>query len=138
MDKKLQLDVVTPDKLVLCQQVEYVGARGVEGDFGVLPGHVPFLAALAIGPLYFTANGQKKFAFVGGGFAEISGDKVTILAESAELAEDIDVARATAARKRAEMRLAQSGKDIDIDMDRAHAALLRAVSRLHIKDVFIS
>jgi F-type H+-transporting ATPase subunit epsilon len=132
MDKKLNLDIVTPDKLVFCRQVEYVGARGVEGDFGVLPGHMPFLTALAIGPLYYMADGQKKFAFVGGGFAEVSGDKVTILAESSELAEDIDVARAAEARKRAEKRLAQSSGDIDAD--RAHSALLRAINRLHITD----
>jgi F-type H+-transporting ATPase subunit epsilon len=133
MDKTLQLDIVTPDKLVLSKQVEYVGVHGSEGDFGVLPGHVPLLSALAIGALYYTIDGKKKGAFVSGGFAEVSGGKVTILAESAELAEHIDLERAMEARTRAEKRLALQGQGAgDVDADRAHAALVRAINRLNV------
>jgi F-type H+-transporting ATPase subunit epsilon len=132
MEKNLQLDIVTPDNLILSRQVEYVGARAVEGDFGVLPGHVPFLSSLAVGPLYYTADGQRRSAFVGGGFVEVSGDKVIILAERAELAENIDPERALEAKKRAEKRLAHP--EAGMDTDRAQTALIRAISRLRIRN----
>lgn len=131
MEKSLTLDVVTPDKVVLSEQVDYVGAPGVEGEFGVLPGHVPLLAALTIGCLNYTVNGKKLCAFVSGGFAEVSNDKVTVMAESAELAESIDIARAEEARKRAEARLASHEENVN--QERAHAALKRAVMRINIQ-----
>lgn len=131
MEKSLQLDIVTPDKVVLSEQVDYVSAPGVEGEFGVLPGHVPFLAALAIGCINYTAGGKKRAAFVSGGFAEVSDNKVTILAESSELADNIDVARAMEAKKRAEARLA--AKEENVNNERAHAALQRAVTRINIQ-----
>lgn len=130
MDKSLQLDIVTPDSVVLSEQVDYVCAPGVEGEFGVLPGHVPFLAALGIGIVGYTAGGKRHSAFVSGGFAEVSDNKVTILAESSELAENIDVARALEAKKRAEGRL--SAKEESINHERARAAMQRAVTRLAI------
>jgi F-type H+-transporting ATPase subunit epsilon len=129
MEKALQLDIVTPDKVVFSDQVQYVSARGVEGEFGVLPGHFQLLAALDIGCLHYTnLEGDKKCAFVGGGFAEVLDDKVTILAESSELAEDIDQARAMQARERAEKRLEHRTEEIDAD--RAQAALHRAITRI--------
>ena len=131
MDKALQLDIVTPDKVVLSAQVDYVSAPGVEGEFGVLPGHVPLLAALSIGCVGYTVNGKKQCAFVSGGFAEVSDNKVTILAESSELADSIDIARANEAKKRAEERLAAKAENIN--HERAHAALQRAVIRLNIQ-----
>jgi F-type H+-transporting ATPase subunit epsilon len=134
MEKKLQLNIVTPDNLILSRQVEYVGARAVGGDFGVLPGHVPFLSALAVGPLYYTADGRRKSVFVGGGFVEVSGDKVIVLAESAELAENIDPERALEAKKRAEKRLMHP-EEVDIDASRAQAALMRAVNRLRVREI---
>ena len=127
----LQLEIVTPDRLVLSRQVDYVGAPGLEGEFGVLPGHIPFLSALAVGSLSYKAEGKTRYAFVAGGFAEVSDDKVTVLAESAEEACNIDFARAEAARKRAEERLAK--KTDDINLMRAEAALARAVRRLSLK-----
>lgn len=130
MEKSLQLDIVTPDKAVLSEQVDYVSAPGVEGEFGVLPGHVPLLAALAIGSVCYTANGKKKCAFVSGGFAEVSDNKVTILAESSELAVNIDVARALEAKRRAEERL--DAKAENVNEERAHASLQRAIMRIHL------
>ncbi len=127
----LQLDIVTPDQLVLSRAVDYVGAPGLEGEFGVLPGHIPFISALAIGALHYKAEGKTRYVFVSGGFAEVSDDKVTILAESAETAENIDFARAEKARKRAEERLAQ--KNEAVNNIRAESSLRRALVRLNLQ-----
>lgn len=132
MEKSLQLEIVTPDRLVLSEQVDYVGAPGFEGEFGVMPNHVPFLSALSIGSLYYKANGRTKYVFVSGGFADISDNKVTILAEAAERAEDIDVDRARKAKERAEQRLSQMKEKID--NVRAQAAMQRAIARMRVRD----
>ena len=129
MESTLQLEIVTPDKVVVSQTVDYVGVPGIEGEFGVLPHHVALLSALAIGDLYFRVDGKTEHVFVSGGFAEVSDNKLSILAESAERGEDIDIARANAA-ERAEARLA--AKTAETDMFRAHLALQRAVERLHV------
>ena len=130
MENALRLEVVTPDKHVVSQAVDYVSAPGVEGEFGVLPNHVNLLSALAIGALRFDAGGKSRNVFISGGFAEVSHNTVTVLAEAAELAEDIDQARAQAAKDRAEKRLA--AKTEKVDAVRAEAALKRAGVRLHI------
>ena len=127
MESTLQLEIVTPDKVVVSQTVDYVGVPGIEGEFGVLPHHIALLSALAIGD---RVDGKTEHVFVSGGFAEVSDNKLSILAESAERGEDIDTARANAARERAEARLA--AKTAETDMLRAHLALQRAVERLHI------
>jgi F-type H+-transporting ATPase subunit epsilon len=127
----LHLDIVTPDRLVVSTPAEYVSAPGIEGEFGILPGHVPFLSALATGIMHYTAEGETHYAFVSGGFAEVSAGKVTILAESAELAKTIDFARAAEARKRAQDRLARHTDDIN--QTRAQAALFRATKRLSLQ-----
>ncbi len=129
----LQLEIVTPDQLVLKTQVDYVGAPGLQGAFGILPGHIPFLSALTIGGLYYEVDGKTRYVFISGGFAEVSDNKVTILAESAEAAESIDFARAEYARKRAEDRLAEVARNERIDSARAQIALQRAVCRLSMK-----
>ena len=129
----LQLDIVTPDQLILSSPVDYVGAPGIEGEFGVLPGHVPFLSALSTGALHYKTDGKMHHVFVSGGFAEVSENKVTILAESAEQADNIDFTRAEAARKRAEQRL--SDKADDLNVVRATAALERAIARLSLQQV---
>lgn len=133
MEKSLQLDVVTPDKVVLSEQVDYVSAPGVEGEFGVLPGHIPMLAALTVGCLGYVVNGKKHCAFIGGGFAEISNNKLTILAESSELAESIDAARAELAKRRAEQRLKDQVDNTNFD--RAQLALRKAIIRLEISSI---
>lgn len=128
MAKELRLEIVTPDRMVLSSEVEYVGAPGILGAFGVLPGHVPFLSALGIGNLHYTKDGKTHYVFVSGGFAEVTGQKVTVLAEVAEKAEEIDVERARRAQERARQRLERQQEAID--NARAQAALQRAVARL--------
>ena len=127
----LHLEIVTPDHRVLSTDVDYVGAPGLEGAFGVMAGHIPFLSALAVGGLHYKIEGKTRYVFISGGFAEVSDNKVTVLAESAEEAESIDFARAEHARKRAEERLAKRTQDIN--QIRAEAALQRATCRLSLK-----
>lgn len=124
------LEVVTPDKTVLKKDVEMVICPGTEGEFGVLPNHVSLLSAIKIGPLVYRADDKDETMFIGGGFVDVNNNVCSILAESAEKASDIDVARAKAAKERAEKRLAQ--KDADLDMVRAETALQRAIMRLQI------
>lgn len=126
----LRLDIVTPDKVVLNAEVDYVGAEGVDGQFGLLPQHAPLLTALKVGDLYYRQGSETHWVFVSGGFAQISDNKVTILAEAAELASDIDVERAKAAQARAEQRLADPKPELDII--RAELALARARARIRI------
>lgn len=134
MAEKLMLEVVTPQKAVVSEEVEMVVAPGSEGEFGALKGHTTFLTSLKTGALrYKDSGGKEHVLFINGGFSEVLPDKVTILAESAERREDIDVARAQEAKERAEKRLAD--KSADIDLVRAQAALHRAISRIRIAEV---
>jgi len=127
-EKELLLEVVTPDRLVLSTEADVVVLPGVEGQFGVLPGHIPFLSALQIGEMYYRKGGQTEYLAVSGGFAEVTGEKVTIVAESAEKGREIDVERARRALERAEKRLA-AAKTEEIDWSRAEAALRRSLVR---------
>ena len=132
MAKELFLEVVTPQSAIVSEEVQIVVAPGSEGEFGALKGHTTFLTSLKIGTLrYKDANGKERFLFINGGFAEVLPDKVTILAESAERRQDIDVERAENAKNRAEKRLAD--KTADIDFTRAEVALKRAIQRISIK-----
>jgi F-type H+-transporting ATPase subunit epsilon len=134
MAEKLFLEVVTPQKSVVSEEVEIVVAPGSEGEFGALKGHTTFLTSLKLGTLrYKDADGKERYVFINGGFAEVLPNKVTILAESAERRKDIDIERATKARERAEKRLAS--KSPDTDLIRAEAALRRSLHRLKIKDI---
>lgn len=126
----LRLDIVTPDKVVLQAEVDYVGACGVDGQFGLMPSHAAMLSALKIGDLYYRQGNTTSWVFVSGGFAQISENKVTVLAESAELASDIDLERAEQAKARAEQRLAEPKPDTDVH--RAELALTRAIARIRI------
>ena len=126
----LQLEVVTPDKTVVSAEVEMAVCPGVEGEFGVLPQHVSMLSALKIGDLRYRVNGKEENVFISGGFADVNNNVLSVLAESAELATDIDTARAQAAKERAEKRL--SAHDDSLDETRAEAALQRAVTRLQV------
>ena len=133
MSENIRLQVVTPEKFVVDDDAKSVMAPGSEGEFGVLAGHTPFLTTLRNGAVHYTdAGGQEHQVFVSGGFAEALPDRVTVLAESAERQEDIDVARARAAQERAQKRLAgeavHSGETVN-DV-RARAALERALRRL--------
>ena len=126
----LQLEVVTPDKTVVSEAVEMAICPGVVGEFGVLPNHVSLLSALKIGDLRYRVNGKDEHVFISGGFADVNNNVLSVLAESAEKAGDIDESRAKAAKERAEKRLAE--KSENLDEARAHAALSRALVRLQI------
>ena len=132
MASKLLLEIVTPDRKVLSQEVDYVGAPGIEGEFGIMANHIPFLSALGVGNLYFKDGNRTHYIFVSGGFAEVGSNKVTILAEVAEKAVEIDIARAQKAQEKAKARLAKAQDRIE--SARAQAALQRALSRLSCKD----
>lgn len=127
----LRLEIVTPDRVVLEANVDYVGAPGVDGEFGVLPGHIPLLTALTIGELYYKQGAETHWAFVAGGFAEVADNKMTVLAEAAELSSNIDVDRAQQALERAKARLEGKEGKVDVDDIRAIASLNRALSRIH-------
>jgi len=131
MADNIKLEVVTPEKAVVDEDVQMVVAPGTLGEFGVLSGHTTFLTTLKVGIIRYTdANGKEQFVFVSGGFAEALPDKVTVLAESAERQQDIDLVRAKDAMQRAEKRLAEDRAKEEIDIVRAKAALERAVQRI--------
>jgi len=131
MAGNIKLEVVTPEKVVVSDEAQIVASPGVLGEFGVLIGHTPFLTTLKTGIIRYTDLDQKeRLVFVSGGFAEALPDRVTILAESAELREDIDLERAKAAMQRAQQRLAQDRSKEDINFERAKAALERAITRI--------
>jgi len=128
MAKKIRLDIVTPEKMAYSDDVNMVIARTTAGDIGVLPGHAALIAALDIWPLrVITDSGEMQIAMCGG-FIEVQPEKITILANCAELPDEIDVQRAETAKQRAESRL-QGSKD-DVDVARAELALKRAIIRL--------
>ena len=101
----IQLDIVTPERRVVSVEVDTVRAPGAQGSFGVLPGHTPYLTVMEPGELVYTAGGRDHHYFVGGGFVEVRDDHVTVLAESAERVEEIDVDRAQRALEDAQRKL---------------------------------
>ncbi|WP_291980475.1 F0F1 ATP synthase subunit epsilon [Luteitalea sp.] len=130
MASQLTLSIVTPERELVRVQVDDVELPGSEGYFGVLPGHTPMLATLTVGRLTYRSGTDTQVLAIAFGFAEVLPDAVTVLAQMAERAEDIDVARAEAARTRAEERLART--EADLDYDRARTALDKAVLRLQV------
>ena len=130
----MRLELATPTRLLVStEDVDEVVAPGSEGYFGVLPGHAAFLTTLGSGEVCYRTGRDERCLAVSGGFAEVTGERVIILAECAELPGEIDRARAEAARQRAEQRLAgrsPRGTQEDIDYARALAALQRALARL--------
>ena len=131
MADKLTLDIVTPHGHVFTDQVDEIVASGSEGEFGVLPDHVPFLTTLKVGMLIYKKGSETGIFFIGSGYSEVGPDKVTILADSAERSDSIDVERAKAAMKRAEERLKQKES---VDEARATAALERAMMRVQVAE----
>ncbi len=128
-----KLEIVTPQRLILSDEVMELIAPGAEGYFGVLPGHIPFITTLDIGELTYRKDQEERHLAVTWGYAEVQGDKVIVLAEAAERAEEIDAARAERARERAERRVHDWGEgDEAVDFTRAQAALQRAVARLQV------
>jgi F-type H+-transporting ATPase subunit epsilon len=124
---KLLLEIVTPDRLLVRDEVDEVQLPGAEGYLGVLSGHAPLLATLKVGELWYRLGQARHYLAIAGGFVEVLPDRVTVLAQIAERAQEIDVARAEAARKRAEERLARPTPDIDLE--RARIALMKALIR---------
>jgi len=127
---KLALEIVTPDRALVREDVDEVQLPGQEGYFGVLPGHTPLLAMLKVGELWYRIGQEKHYLAIAGGFVEVLPDRVTVLAQIAERAHEIDVARAEAARQRAQERLARPARDIDLD--RARIALSKSLIRLQV------
>ena len=127
---KLQLLIVSADRALVNETVDEVEIPAADGYFGVLPGHTPLLAVLGAGELWYRQGQEKHYLAVAFGFAEVQAERVTILAQIAERAEEIDVARAEAAKKRAEERLARAA--VDMDFERARIALLKALIRVQV------
>ncbi|MCY9660448.1 F0F1 ATP synthase subunit epsilon [Paenibacillus chondroitinus] len=126
------LEIVTPERKVYAEQANMLVAKGVEGELGILPNHIPLVTPLKISSITVKKQGSKdEIIAVNGGFMEVRKDKVVILAESAELPEQIDVDRARAAKERAEKRLAETKQD-NVDFKRAEAALQRALNRISV------
>ena len=129
MASTIRLELVTPERLVLSEEVDEVVLPGYEGEFGVLPGHTQFLAILNIGIMWYRKGSAIMKIALGGGFAEVTHDRVVVMADTAERADEIDVERAQRARDRAEARLKELSMD-DETYIKAHAALQRALVRM--------
>ena len=127
---KLQLQIVSADRSLVNETVDEVEIPAADGYFGVLPGHTPLLAVLGAGELWYRQGQEKHYLAIAFGFAEVQAERVTILAQIAEKADEIDVARAEAAKKRAEERLAAAL--VDMDFERARIALLKALIRVQV------
>jgi len=135
MAENIKLEVVTPERIVVSEDVKIVAAPGTLGEFGVLSGHTPFMTTLKTGTIRYTdAGGTERSVFISGGFAEALPNKVTVLAESAERRRDIDLERAMAALERAQKRLVEDRKKDDVDFTRARAALERALQRVKLAE----
>ena len=130
-ERRVRFELATPNRLVVSEDVDEVVAPGLEGYFGVLPGHVPFLTSLQSGEVSYRIGRTEQYLAVSGGFAEVQGDHVTILAERAERPEEIDRERAERARQRAERRL-QGKTQEEIDYTRALTAFARSLARLQV------
>jgi F-type H+-transporting ATPase subunit epsilon len=126
----IQLQIVSADRRLVNETVDEVEIPGSDGYFGVLPGHTPLLAMLQVGQLWYRQGQEFHYLAVAHGFAEVQPDRVTILAEVAERADEIDLARAEAARRRAEERLASPA--VHLDAERARIALLKSLIRLQV------
>ncbi|UCC86321.1 MAG: F0F1 ATP synthase subunit epsilon [Anaerolineales bacterium] len=125
----LKLDIVTVERLVYSEDVDMVIAPGIEGQLGILPRHAPLLTALTYGELRVKRGGEEESFAIGGGFMEVQPDRVTVLADTAERAEEIDLERAQAARRRAEEHLERQLQN-KVDFARSEAALRRSLIRI--------
>ena len=126
----IHLQIVSADRSLVSEQVDEVQIPGADGYLGVLPGHTPLLTTLQVGQLWYRQGQEKHYLSIAFGFAEIQPDRVTILAQIAEKADEIDIARAELAKKRAEERMTRP--TVDMDFERARIALLKALARLQV------
>ena len=127
---KSQLLIVSADRSLVNETVDEVEIPGFDGYFGVLPGHTPLLAVLQVGELWYRQGSEKHYLAISYGFAEVQPDRVTILAQIAEKADEIDLARAEKAKQRAEERIARPS--LDLDAERARIALIKSLIRLQV------
>lgn len=132
MADSFQLEIVTPEKMVVKDVAEQLQMPGKNGYLGILPGHAPLITELAVGEITYRNGSDVHHLSVAWGFAEVLPDKVTILAETCERPEEIDIARAREARKRAEERLKSANPEVDFD--RAEDALHRAETRIEVAE----
>ncbi len=130
MADKLNLEVITPEKLSVREQVDEVVAPGLNGELGILPDHTPLISQLKTGILTFRQGSQSRRMHVSGGFIEVASDRVSVLSDVAEVPEEIDVERAQRSKERAERRLASRGDDVDFQ--RAELKLQRAMIRIQL------
>ena len=127
---KILLEIVTPDRAIVREEVDEIQLPGSEGYLGVLPGHTPLLTTLQVGELWYRIGPEKHYLAIAGGFVEILPDRVTALAQIAERAQDIDITRAESAKRRAEERLAKPSPDLDFE--RARIAMMKSLIRLQV------
>lgn len=123
-----RLDIVTPEKVVFSEEIEFIVAPGADGELGVLPEHAPLVTALKVGVMRVQQGGKFFKVAVSGGFMEVKNSRVVVLADTAERADQINIERARSAKQRAEQRL--SGKATEIDIARAEIALMKAINRI--------
>lgn len=133
MADELMLEIVTPEKMAFSGKVEDVTIPGTEGEFGVLRGHAALLSSVDIGELNFTRDSKKTYYALNTGYAEVTGDKVTVLVETAERADLIDKERAKRAKEAAETKLAKMSKD-DVEFETIRIALARAITRIGVAE----
>lgn len=128
---KIKLEIVTMQRLVLSEEVDYISAPGIDGVLGILPRHTPLVTALTVGELRYKKEGEEFHYALGGGFMEVRPDKVTVLADSAEQADEIDEMRAQQARERARRTLEEKPRT-DVEFARLEQSLRRAELRLRV------
>jgi F-type H+-transporting ATPase subunit epsilon len=129
---KLLLEIVTPDRALVREEIDEVVVPAFDGYLGVLPGHTPLLATLKVGELWYRQGQEKHYLAVAFGFLEVLPDHVTVLAQVSERPEEIDVQRAERAKQRAEERLAQPSAPADLDFERARIAMMKSLIRLQV------
>ena len=133
---KLTLEIVTPDRSLIREEVDEVVVPGTEGELGILPGHTPLLSTLKVGELWYRQGQEKHYLAIAFGFVEVLPDRVTVLADVGERAQEIDVQRAERARQRAEQRLTEAPQphltQTEFDIERARVALMKALIRLQV------
>ena len=130
LPSKLRLQIVSPERSLVNEEVDEVEIPGADGYFGVLPGHTPLLALLGAGEMWYRKGADRTYLLIAFGFAEVQPGQVTILAEVAENPDDIDIERAERARVRAETRI--TSMTVDMDAERARIALLKSMIRLQV------
>jgi len=129
----LLLEIVTPERQVFSDEVDSVVCPGVEGELGVLPHHAPLLTTLGLGELRIRRGNQEEFFAIAGGFLQVRPDKVVVMAETADMAAEIDIEKAEEARREAERALSEAFEE-PADLARARAALQRALLRIRVAE----